>query len=282
MNHYTGPGNHIWLDAGLWKGGLTSNARSRELTPLYLTRYRAARGMGRLAISQTWEFSCITAGYGELRSERSLGLEPATVYLVPPAVKHAESSEGVLDSIWMGLGGDQLPDTAWDGARSVRSPELAQLFEQAWRLAQHRNACVGPELDGLTRVILGGFLRLVNAPRTPRGEQLVQEAIRLMYSQFHSPLSVGAIARQLGCSVCYFQRAFRHITEMSPARYLAQIRLQHALMWLETSELTVGEVATKVGYADSLYFSRVMRKAVGLSPSQFRAKRRSLNARHRK
>ena len=276
MNPYTGPGNHILLDASLWKGNALDGARSRELTPLYLTRYRAARGTGRLAVSQTWEFSCIIAGHGELHSSRDLELGPATIYLIPPGLEHAESSDSVLESIWMGLDGDLLPKGIWNGPRSVMSPELTQLFEQAWRLAQHRNARVGPELDGLTRVILGGFLRLIDAPQMPYGDKLVQEAIRLMYARFHAPLSVGAMAIQLGCSVGYFQRAFRRVTKMSPARYLTQIRLQHGLMWLESSELTIGEVAAKVGYADPLYFSRVVHKAVGLSPSQFRAKRQIL------
>jgi AraC-like DNA-binding protein len=244
--------------------------RSGELTPCYLTRFRAARGDGRLAVSQTWEFSCIVAGYGELRSSPCLELGPATIYLVPPGVEHAESSDGVLESIWMGLQGNALPRVARQGPRSIRSPELTRIFEQAWRLAQHRNARIGSELDALSRLILAGFLRRADAPRTPRGEQLVQEAIRLMYADFASPLSVTDLARKLGCSVGYFQRAFRRVTEISPARYLTQIRLQHAMLWLENRELTVGEVAARSGYGDALYFSRVMRKATGLSPSEFR------------
>jgi AraC-like DNA-binding protein len=281
MNQYTGPGSHIWLDARLWKGDTFSAARSREVTPCYFTRCRAARGAGRLALSQTWEFSCIVAGYGELRSSRNLELAPATIYLIPPGLEHAESSDGVLESIWMGIDGDRLPEPTWDGPRSVRSPEITQLFEQAWRLAQHRNARAGPELDGLTRVILGGFLRLVDTPQTTHGEQLVQAAIGLMYAGFHSSLSIGALARELNCSVGYFQRTFRRVTQMSPSRYLTQIRLQHALMWLENTELTVGEVAAKVGYADPLYFSRLMRKEVGLSPTQFRARNGRPNPRRK-
>jgi AraC-like DNA-binding protein len=177
-----------------------------------------------------------------------------------------------MESIWMGLDGNRLPRVQWNGPRSIRSPELTQLFEQAWRLAQHRNACVGPELDGLARVILGSFLRQIDMPRTPRREALVQEAIQRMYAGFQSPLSIASLAKKLGCSLGYFQRAFREVTQMTPARYLMQIRVQHALMWLESTDLSVAEVAAKVGYADPLYFSRVMRKEVGLSPSRLRVR----------
>ena len=256
----------LWNTAGCGQ-------RSRELTPLYLTRYRAARGAGREVVSEGWEFSCVVLGHGQLRSACNLPLGPATIYLIPPGFLHAETSREVLETIWMGLDGQGLPPASeWTGPRSVRSPELAQLFEQAWFLAQQRNRRVGPELDGLARVILGGFLRSLDQTREPAGDQVVQEAIRLLYAGFHTPLSIGSLARGLGCSVGYFQRVFRRTTGVSPGRYLAQVRLQHAVMWLESSDLPIAELAAKVGYVDPLYFSRVIRKAVGCSPSEFRAR----------
>lgn len=275
MDWYTGPGKHIRFEEDLWGGQGSARTRSRELSPQYLTRYRAVRGRGLRAVSQGWEFSCIVAGRGQLQSVPNVELVPGTVYLVPPGLEHGESSDGVLESLWMGLAGTLVPASTWEGPRSVISPELVEQFEQAWRLAQRRDACVGLELDGLARAILGGFGRLSSAQRAPREEQLVQEGIRLMYVGFASPISIGKLAGKLSCSVGYFHRAFRRVTEMSPAAYLARIRVQHALLWLESTDWTIAEVATKVGYDDALYFSRVIRKAIGMSPSQFRARVRS-------
>ncbi len=270
QHRYAGPGYHVWFDVGFWKEGESCRGRSRELTPLYLTRYRAARGEGRTVVSETWEFSCILAGSGMLRSSRNIELKPATVYLIPPGFWHAESSEAVLESIWMGVHGERVPESAWDGPRSARSPEILQLFEQAWFLAQQRRACVGSELDGLTRAILGRFLRLLEEPRVPGETQLVQEAIRRMYAEFQSPLSLSELADTLGCSTGYFQRVFRRVAGTSPGRYLTRIRLEHAILWLQGSELSISEVAAKVGYQDPLYFSRAIRKAFGRSPTQIR------------
>jgi AraC-like DNA-binding protein len=99
---------------------------------------------------------------------------------------------------------------------------------------------------------------------------LVQEAIRRMYAEFQSPLSLSELADTLGCSTGYFQRVFRRVTGTSPGRYLTQIRLEHAILWLQGSELSISEVAAKVGYQDPLYFSRAIRKAFGRSPTQIR------------
>ncbi len=270
MNQGSVPGTHIRFAEGLWDA-VDGNERSQELTPLYLTRYRAARGMGLEAVSAGWEFSCILSGHGTLRSVTTLALGPATVYLIPPGIAHAESSDEVLESIWMGLEGRFLTP-AWSGPRSVRSPELTRLFEHAWLLAQHRSRAVGLELDGLARAILGGFLRLVDQPQEGASILLVEEAIQVMYAEFPSPLSIQSLAKRLGCSVGHLQRTFRRVTGVSPGQYLSDVRLQHATMWLESTNLSVTEIAARVGYADPLYFSRVLRKAIGLSPVQFRAK----------
>ncbi len=267
---YTGPGNHIWFEGDFWMEGESCRGRSRELTPLYLTRYQAARGEGLKVLSETWEFSCIVTGHGLLRSVQDVELEPATIYLIPPGVWHAETSDGVLESIWMGLRGTQLPAPAWDGPRAVRSPEIVQLFEQAWFLAQRRKACVGPEFDGLARAILGGFLRLRETPRIDCETHLVQEAIRLMYAEFSSPLAMSDLAKRLGCSTGHLHRVFRRVAGTSPGQYLTRVRLEHAILWLQSSDLPIAEVAAKVGYQDPLYFSRAVRKTFARSPSRIR------------
>jgi hypothetical protein len=98
------PGVHIRFEEALWDLAGWGK-RSQELSPLYLTRYRAARGAGRQVVSAGWEFSCIVSGHGQLQSSANIELAPATVYLVPPRFTHAETSDEVLESIWLGLQG---------------------------------------------------------------------------------------------------------------------------------------------------------------------------------
>jgi transcriptional regulator GlxA family with amidase domain len=47
-------------------------------------------------------------------------------------------------------------------------------------------------------------------------------------------------------------------------------RVRNAQVLLETTDGTVAEIAAIVGYEDPLYFSRVFRKARGLSPMKYR------------
>ena len=57
---------------------------------------------------------------------------------------------------------------------------------------------------------------------------------------------------------------------MSPQEYLMKRRIERALELLADPELAVTEIAQAVGYYDVLQFSRIFKKHMGISPSQYR------------
>ena len=71
-------------------------------------------------------------------------------------------------------------------------------------------------------------------------------------------------------SVCWFIRCFRTQMGITPQQYLTEIRLSRAKELLAASEYPVGEVAAMVGYGNPLYFSRIFRQRVGVSPLVYR------------
>ena len=71
-------------------------------------------------------------------------------------------------------------------------------------------------------------------------------------------------------SVSWFIRNFKEYTNSTPAQYLLSLRISNAQTLLETTSYNVTEIADIVGYDNPLYFSRIFKKQVGLSPSEFR------------
>ena len=47
---------------------------------------------------------------------------------------------------------------------------------------------------------------------------------------------------------------------------------------LETTQLTIDAVANQVGYEDASFFGKLFRRKVGLTPTQYRKRFRSLRA----
>jgi AraC family transcriptional regulator len=72
-------------------------------------------------------------------------------------------------------------------------------------------------------------------------------------------------------SPSHFARQFRAATGSAPHQYVIARRVEQAQQLLrEEEELSLGEVAFRVGFADQSHFSLHFKGIVGLTPRQFR------------
>lgn len=94
----------------------------------------------------------------------------------------------------------------------------------------------------------------------------------LQYMEKHlgEPLSRGQIAKQFGSGEQYFAKRFREIMSETYSDYLQKIRLRHVQNLLQTTELSLTEIARKCGFCDSNYLCYVFRKKYGIPPHQYR------------
>lgn len=111
---------------------------------------------------------------------------------------------------------------------------------------------------------------LASAPGGRTGDPL-GERIR-NYCLEHLDREVGAeeMARHFHYSRSYFCRIFRELTGYGTSAYMRDLRLRLALQLLQTSGLSVKEIAARCGFAGENYFCRVFRKVYGKSPGAFR------------
>ncbi|MDE7341079.1 MAG: helix-turn-helix domain-containing protein [Lachnospiraceae bacterium] len=82
--------------------------------------------------------------------------------------------------------------------------------------------------------------------------------------------SIEEAARYVSLSVSHFSRLFKEVTGCSFTDYVTSIRLQHAQILLAKSELSIGEIALKVGFSNGNYLCNVFKRSFGCSPSEFR------------
>ena len=68
-----------------------------------------------------------------------------------------------------------------------------------------------------------------------------------------------------------FIRTFEGTMGNSPINYLIERRIREASKLLRSTDRSITDIAFDVGFSDSNYFSRQFRKAVGLSPRQYRS-----------
>ena len=98
----------------------------------------------------------------------------------------------------------------------------------------------------------------------------IQDAIDFINSNYMNSITVHEIAEHVNLSRSYLYKMFIKNLKISPQKYLINLRMYKATLLLKNTKLPIGEVANKVGYADSLLFSKTFSKYFSVSPLNYR------------
>ena len=103
----------------------------------------------------------------------------------------------------------------------------------------------------------------------------IQDAINFINSNYMNSITVNEIANNVNLSRSYLYKMFIKNLKVSPQKYLINLRMYKATLLLKNTKLPIGEVANKVGYTDSLLFSKTFSKCFSMSPLNYRNKKLS-------
>lgn len=87
---------------------------------------------------------------------------------------------------------------------------------------------------------------------------------------YKKDISTKDVAGILGYSDVYFSKVFKQLFDDNFINYLTKIRIDRAKVLLKDVSFNIKEVGKSVGYADSNYFTKVFKRSVGMSPSEYR------------
>lgn len=86
----------------------------------------------------------------------------------------------------------------------------------------------------------------------------------------NSDLTNEKIAKSANISAVYMQKEFKKYLNISPHKYLCEIRIKRAKLLLSTTNYSVTEVAYMIGFSSVYDFSRTFKKSTGLSPFNYK------------
>lgn len=101
-------------------------------------------------------------------------------------------------------------------------------------------------------------------------EPRVRRALLLIEQNLTRPVSIVAIASELGVSVRQLERLCRLHLGMGPAAVYRRMRMRFAHWLIENSERPIMEVALEAGFNDGAHFAREFKRTYGVSPSRHR------------
>jgi transcriptional regulator GlxA family with amidase domain len=116
----------------------------------------------------------------------------------------------------------------------------------------------------------GGQAQFIEHPVPQDTDRSTSATRQWALDHLADPLTLEDMARHANMSVRTFTRRFRGEVGSSPLKWLAQRRLSHARLLLESTDLPVARIATACGFGDPVTLRKHFYAYLGLSPLAYR------------
>ena len=209
-------------------------------------------------------------------------------------------NQAFADRTFMASPGEVIGKRAHD----VFPAELADSYENQDRLVLTTGRMLTNELEAVTGKngevgwhltsksrwnnpdgTAAGLVSITVDLRTPFSAAAPHASLLLAVNEarlrFHERVTVAEMATAAGLSVTQLERLANRVLGLSPKQLVMRFRLEEALRLLDTSSMSLGEIALACGYYDQSSFTRHFKRVVGWSPSGWRTmvrNRHHLNA----
>lgn len=138
--------------------------------------------------------------------------------------------------------------------KPVEEEELVKYLEKAKALLDEKN---NPDADSAE----GGY---------QSENVLVQNMVKFIQEHFPEGISLQMLAGEFGMSESYISNLIKKKTGKGFGEHLVEVRIRKAQEYLRTTNDSIETIAARVGYPDYFYFTKVYKKATGISPAAYR------------
>lgn len=164
----------------------------------------------------------------------------------------------------------ERPVHALDGAANRRTARLVAELDHEHRAYRRGADGAASALRALLHVLVVRLARLTDTERPARAGSVAAEFARLVGAADLGLWLVRDFAERIGVTPGHLTEVVRAATGRTPAQHIRQARTREAMRLLASTDLTVGRVADRVGFADPAYFCRFFRRETGVRPGDFR------------
>lgn len=146
--------------------------------------------------------------------------------------------------------------------------EVLQIFEEAAVLDCSQSFKEKLMLDNLMRKLLICISNTCDTPSAyPKKLIAIMDYIDQNYSEH---LTLSCLSERFQLSKSYIARIFKEKAGQKPSEYINKVRISASKHLLIHSDMSISEISEKVGYSDVYYYSRMFKKSVFITPSEFR------------
>jgi two-component system response regulator YesN len=114
--------------------------------------------------------------------------------------------------------------------------------------------------------------RNIISKREEQTNSIIKKAKLFIEENYHKDISLEDVSRIVDISSYYFSKLFKEETGENFIEYLTNIRIDKAKKLLQNRDMSIKNICVDTGYSDPNYFSRIFKKQVGVTPTEYREK----------
>lgn len=210
---------------------------------------------------------------------KTYSIKKAEAFCIPRGKRHKyyADNQDPWSILWVHFKGENTKYFPLDECRTVQinskysENRMAVFFNLIFRVLE-RNYTMGNfiYLSQVLSLLLAEVYYREKVDESSVQDKHVTMVIRFMYKNLTKQLTLEKISREVDLSKSYLNSIFKEQTGRSPVDFFLHLKMQEACKLLQSTDMYIYEVSTKMGYTDPYYFSRIFKKVVGVSPKEYK------------
>jgi AraC-like DNA-binding protein len=225
----------------------------------------------------------ISQGKGKFTSSESgeKKLNQGDLIILSPNQWHnyfPDSSTG-WDEYWVTFRGDFFSN-AIKSIHKVQNPiiqvglsdEIVSLFHQMQKYAESDMEASQHLMSGILHHLIGyvHFNSIVKHYKVGKDFENIQKAKIIMRKKVYEKIKPEEIAASINMSYSNFRKVFKQHTQISPHQYILNLKIEKIKDLIGNTDMLIQEIALKMGFESSDYFSYFFKSKIGSTPLEYR------------
>ena len=220
-------------------------------------------------------------GYTEFSKNRSQQRQALTLFFQPQGHEHAYACHSVVSRAFtIEIGGTWMErlreySVVLNDANGFHDGVLSWLVTRLYHEFQAMDASSPLVIESIALEMAVEASRRVSKRCEGKPPKWLRRVEDMLRGHFAEPLSLKDIAQSANIHPVHLARVFRQHRGCTVGEYIRKLRIDFACQELYRSDSSLLEIALSAGFFDQSQFSRTFKKAMGLTPLQYRIALRS-------
>ncbi len=228
--------------------------------------------------SDIFTMEYVISGKGHIIvNEKEYIAEGGDSYILPCGknIRYYSDAINPWRKIWFNANGIFLTETArifgLDNKIVFNGVNTLTYFERILKICENKNLSE-KEINTMCAAILTELIMFISG-EINRNDSVSDEAMTLKHyidSHTEENISIKLLSKQIFRSESQTIRIFKKNFNVTPYDYLLDSKINRAKTIIQNTNLSIKEIAYRLGFSDEHYFSNIFRKKTGVSPTEYR------------